>query len=96
MTEPTEPTDPVDDLACERFVELVTDYLEDDLAPAERALVEAHLGGCEGCSTVLDQWRETIRATGRLAADDVGADEVDPATRDRLLRSFRDLRRPGR
>jgi anti-sigma factor RsiW len=92
----TEPTEPPDDLACERFVELVTDYLEDALTPAERSLVEAHLPGCEGCSTVLDQWRETIRAAGRLAADDVDAGEVDPAARDRLLRSFRDLRRQGR
>ena len=43
----------VDDLACKELVELVTEYLEGTLPPAERARFDAHLGQCEGCHTYL-------------------------------------------
>ena len=77
---------------CDELVDMVTDYLEGALAPADRALVEAHLDICDGCTTVVAQWREVIRQTGRLAAGDVDGDvdTLDPATRTRLLTAFRD------
>jgi anti-sigma factor RsiW len=59
----------VEDLPCRELVELVTDYLEGALAPAERARFEAHVAGCAGCETYLEQLRTTIaiaRATGEL------------------------------
>ena len=94
MSGPSEPTDPVDptdlpgvEQRCDEFVEQVTDYLEDALDPAVRTLLEQHLAICDGCTAVLAQWRETIRLTGRLGDDAV--DEVEPATRDRLLGAFR-------
>ncbi len=56
----------VDDLACKELVELVTEYLEGTLPPAERARFDAHLGQCEGCHTYLEQMRQTIAALGTL------------------------------
>jgi anti-sigma factor RsiW len=91
-TSPEPPVPPGAELRCDGFVELVTDYLEGALAPADRELVEAHVGMCDGCSTVLAQWREVVRQAGRLAGHDV--DAVDPTTRDRLLATFRRLH-PG-
>jgi anti-sigma factor RsiW len=41
----------VEDLRCRELVELVTDYLEGALAPAERARFEAHVADCPGCET---------------------------------------------
>jgi anti-sigma factor RsiW len=35
-------------LACQQVVEMVTDYLEDALAPADRKRLERHLAGCPG------------------------------------------------
>lgn len=72
-------------LSCEQFVELVTEYLEEALDPAERRQFEAHLAICPGCVTYLDQIRETIRQTGRICPDD-----LSPAARDHLLRAFDD------
>ena len=53
-------------LSCQELVELVTDYLEDRLPPAERERFEGHLALCPGCDTYVEQMRETIRLTGEL------------------------------
>jgi predicted anti-sigma-YlaC factor YlaD len=73
-----------DDLACHELVELVTDYLENAMAPLERARLEAHLDVCSGCREYLAQIRQTIAVMGRLPAD-----SMDPEMRDRLLNAFR-------
>ena len=72
------------ELTCSELVELVTDYLEDRLAPAERVHFEAHLEICQGCPAYLDQMRATVRAVGRLS--EPGFEDV----RTELLRAFRD------
>jgi predicted anti-sigma-YlaC factor YlaD len=79
-----------DDLACNELVELVTDYLEDGLAPLERARLEAHLDDCAGCREYLQQMRQTVTIMGRI-----GADSIEPEMRDRLLRVFREWQRSG-
>jgi anti-sigma factor RsiW len=55
----------VGDLSCQELVELVTDYLEGALAPAERARFEAHLDECPGCTRYVDQIGATIAVAGR-------------------------------
>ena len=72
------------DLTCAQLVELVTDYLEGRLAPAERARFEEHLGFCDWCVTYLEQMRQTIRAVGRLKGED-----LSPELQDKLLDVFR-------
>jgi len=59
------------ELTCQELVELVTDYFEDALAPADRARFEAHVAGCPGCDAYLGQMRttlEVVRATAVLQA----------------------------
>jgi anti-sigma factor RsiW len=77
-------------LACKELVELVTDYLEGRLPDAERARVDAHLAGCDGCSAYLDQMRLALRALGSIPEETISA-----AARERLLVAFRDVRRGG-
>jgi anti-sigma factor RsiW len=77
------------DLPCDRFVELVTEYLEGALTADERSRVDAHVAICAGCQVVLEQWREVVRLTGRLAESDV--DEIDPDARAALMTTFREL-----
>lgn len=72
-------------LTCKKLVELVTDYLEGALSPADRDLFEAHLAGCDGCDRYLKQMRLTIQLLGRLTED-----AIAPDARDRLLEVFRD------
>ncbi|NUR76263.1 MAG: zf-HC2 domain-containing protein [Thermoleophilia bacterium] len=73
-----------EDLTCAQLVELVSDYIEGALAPAEKTRVEEHLAGCTGCSIYLEQLRATIELTGRLRPEDV-PDEAAAA----LLTAFR-------
>jgi len=55
-----------DEVVCEEFVELVTDYFEDALPPRKLSHVEEHLVLCDWCRTYLDQMQATIGALGGL------------------------------
>ncbi|HJT94304.1 MAG TPA: zf-HC2 domain-containing protein [Mycobacterium sp.] len=78
-------TGPMD---CNELVELVTAYLDGALDADTKARFESHLGDCDGCENYLQQFRETVRAVGKIADD-----ELDPAFRNRLLDAFKDFRR---
>jgi predicted anti-sigma-YlaC factor YlaD len=58
-------------LVCQEVVELVTDYLEGALSPADRRRFEVHLAGCPHCTEYLAQIRETIRLAGRVEPADL-------------------------
>jgi anti-sigma factor RsiW len=73
-------------LRCDDFVELVTDYLDGAVPDDERARIERHLRGCDGCTRVLAQWREVIRITGHL--DGSAVDRLDDAVRSDLMAAF--------
>lgn len=77
-------------LTCREVIDLLTDYVEDALPAQERRRVEAHLAICDGCTTYLEQVRETIRLTGMLTEEQIPDEE-----RRRLLAAFRDWARPG-
>jgi len=72
------------ELTCQELVELVTDYLEGALPPAERARFEAHLDDCDDCPVYVDELGTTISLVGRLNEAD-----VSPNARATLLREFR-------
>ena len=71
-------------VTCQELVELVTDYLEGVLTPAELRRFEEHIALCDGCSEYLDQLRATIDATGELTLDD-----LTPEAESELLYAFR-------
>ena len=71
-------------LSCRELVELVTDYVEGSLTRRDRRRFEAHIGRCDGCTSYVEEMRETIRLTGRLEPE-----AVAPAAREELLRAFR-------
>jgi anti-sigma factor RsiW len=75
-------------LSCQELVELVTDYFEDALPAPERARFDAHIAGCDHCTAYLEQMRTTIVLTGRLRAEELAPESVEP-----LLDAFRDWRR---
>jgi anti-sigma factor RsiW len=72
---------------CREVVELVTDYLEGTMPPAERQALELHLEGCEGCTTYIEQMRAVVSLAGS------SAQEVVPRElQESLLEVFRDFR----
>jgi len=72
-------------LTCTELVELVTDYLDGALAAEQRRRFEEHIVTCAGCVQHLAEFRRTILLTGRLTGG-----QIEPDTRDSLLRAFRD------
>ncbi len=74
-----------EEITCHELVELITDYLEDVLPPAQRVQFDAHLTECDDCPLYLEQIRTTIQVTGMLTEE-----QIDPAARDKLLLLFRD------
>jgi anti-sigma factor RsiW len=70
-------------LVCQEVVELVTAYLDGALDHGTRARFEAHLEGCDGCATYLDQLRATVAAVGSIRDED-----LDPVYRMRLMDAF--------
>lgn len=75
-------------MTCQELVELVTDYLEGMLPPAECVRFEAHLAVCPGCVTYVEQMRQTIHAVGGLAAVEISQHDEEHLLR--LFRAWRD------
>ena len=54
----------------------------------ERAIFEAHIAVCPGCTSYLDQMRQTIGMVGRLTED-----HVPPEAKRDLLSAFRNWKK---
>ncbi len=72
------------EIPCRELVELVTEYLEDRLLTVDRIRFEAHLAECGACRTYLEQFRQTIRALGRLPEE-----SLSPEAQRALVAAFR-------
>jgi anti-sigma factor RsiW len=73
-----------DAISCQELVELVTDYLEGALAPADLRRLEEHIAGCVNCTRYIEQLRATITVAGRITLDD-----ISPEAEAELLGVFR-------
>jgi anti-sigma factor RsiW len=80
-------TDPLEAMSCQQFVEIVTDYLEQQLDEARRLWTDEHLAQCDACREYLRQMRETIAALRSL-----GDESLDVEQRDRILAAMRTAR----
>jgi anti-sigma factor RsiW len=74
-----------DALSCQELVELVTDYLEGALTPADLRRFDEHIAGCGKCTEYLAQLRATIEIAGRITLHD-----LTPEAENELLAAFRD------
>ncbi len=83
MTEP--------EMTCRELVELVTEYLEGAMPAQARAIFEAHLAVCPGCTAYVEQLRQTIVDLRLLRAEDLPAPVPEE-----LLAIFRSLRQGAR
>jgi anti-sigma factor RsiW len=64
----------VEAFSCQELVELVTDYLEGALSPADLRRFEEHIDGCDACTEYLAQFKRTIELTGTLTPGDLTPD----------------------
>jgi hypothetical protein len=58
------------------------------MPPRERAIFEAHLAVCPGCTAYFEQMRQTIRLTGVLTEE-----SLSPQARDDLMSVFRNWKK---
>ena len=77
-------------LTCRELVELVSDYLEGALPPADHARFETHIAGCDNCAGYLRQMRETVALLGTLPADALSVEAEDE-----LRAAFREWKAQG-
>ena len=80
----------INEMACNELVEVVTEYLEETLADEDRRRLEGHLEECAYCVDYVEQFRDTISATGELTLD-----SITPERRAELLEAFRGWRDGG-
>ena len=52
--------------AHDQWTDKLSDYIDDELAPDERAALEAHLMSCRECVDTLDELREVVARAGAL------------------------------
>jgi anti-sigma factor RsiW len=81
------------DLACQRVVEMVTDYLEGALPPEDAAQLEQHLVLCDPCVQYVDQHRTLIAALGKLPTPASTGTPHASASSAAALDAFRKLRK---
>lgn len=75
-------------VTCRELVELVTDYLEGQIAEVERRAIDDHLGECHGCAEYVRQMRLTIAGLRALTSGEA----MFPKTRAEILAAFAALR----
>jgi len=56
-----------DEVTCQQFVELVTDYFEGALPPRTLSHVEEHLVMCDWCVTYVEQMQATVESLRTLS-----------------------------
>jgi anti-sigma factor RsiW len=53
-------------MTCRRAVELLIDYVADDLPPDQRLVLESHFQKCPPCLIYLQSYQVTIKLTRQL------------------------------
>jgi anti-sigma factor (TIGR02949 family) len=74
-----------DEFKCQEMIEVVTNYLDSAMPPDERERFERHLSYCAGCSTYVEQMRETIRQAGMTPREEA----LSPELREEIVARFR-------
>ena len=78
-----------DEITCQQFVELVTDYFEGAVRDRTLSQIEEHLVLCDLCVTYAEQMRVTIGSLRALK------EEIEPPLPGPLLEALRARRKAG-
>ena len=70
---------------CREVVDLAAAFVEGAMPSHEATLFELHLNFCDGCSTFIDQIRQTSALSARVVEE-----ELPEALKVELLQAFRD------
>ncbi len=59
---------------CKHVVAELSNYLDGEVTPELRRLIEEHLAGCERCSLVYDTTRKTLKIVTEVGPFELPAD----------------------
>jgi anti-sigma factor (TIGR02949 family) len=79
-------------LSCSEVLARLSDYVDGELSDGDRARVEAHLRGCDGCARFGGEFRATVQA---LRTHLGAAAEVPRELNERLRRALDEDPRRG-
>jgi anti-sigma factor RsiW len=79
-----------DEVTCQQFVELVTDYFEGALPQRTLTQVEEHLVMCDWCVTYVEQMQATVESLRTLR------ERSSPEPSDSVLEALRTRKAAGR
>jgi anti-sigma factor RsiW len=68
-------------LSCEQVLERLSDYLDGELGPSERAAVEEHLRGCDACARFGGEVADTLRMLRERLLSDGSAGTLEAIRR---------------
>jgi anti-sigma factor RsiW len=69
---------------CRELADAITEYIDDELTPQDRQLIDRHLGMCGGCKNYLEQMEATVATVASLRGS-----SPPPETKQKLLGLFR-------
>jgi anti-sigma factor RsiW len=75
-------------ITCRQLIELLIDYISDELQPEHRALVEKHLCLCPPCVHYVETYQLTIKMTRQLPCA-----PIPKGLHERLLASLQEIRK---
>ena len=61
-------------LSCNQVIDLLCEYLEDDVTPDLREQIDDHLRRCRDCSTFLEQYQNTTSICRETLAREMPAE----------------------
>ncbi|CAN5656513.1 hypothetical protein BH10ACT10_BH10ACT10_01250 [soil metagenome] len=76
-------------IACRQLVEMVTDYLEGVLSPAQLRAVEDHLTECDDCAQYLSQMQQVIALSRSTFDAKASPGDLPLGMLDVLMETFR-------
>lgn len=69
-------------MTCGEFIDLISDFLGEELSPESRKMLEEHLCGCPSCEVSVQEFQATIMVTRALGR--CGCDPLPPTVEARL------------
>lgn len=78
-------------ITCQEVVEYLMAYVNDELSPAERAAMDAHLKACAACMAFLATYRQTLLCEGAAFSQP----DIEQAMPEELIQAILKARHEG-
>lgn len=71
-------------MTCQELLDLLNDYIGEELVVEQRQTVEFHMTGCKDCTIRVETYRHTVRLARALPR----CDRLPPTVEERLRRAL--------